>query len=98
MNAHFSSRMVFMIAAVFVAACQSKPPLRTVEKVDIPRFMGDWYVIANIPTFIEKNAYNAVESYALENDGRIRTTFTFKSGGFDGPQKRYNPTGFVKSE
>jgi apolipoprotein D and lipocalin family protein len=87
-----------MIAAVFATACSSAPPLRTVEKVDIPRFMGDWYVIANIPTFIEKNAYNAVESYELEKDGRIRTTFTFRSGAFDGPEKRYNPTGFVKSD
>ena len=28
--------------------------------------MGDWYVIASIPTFIEKEAYNAVESYRLD--------------------------------
>jgi len=27
-------------------------PIHTVEKVDLKRFMGDWYVIANIPTFI----------------------------------------------
>jgi hypothetical protein len=25
--------------------------------------MGDWYVIANIPHAIEKEAYNAIESY-----------------------------------
>ena len=28
--------------------------LKTVDFVDLERFMGDWYVIANIPTFIEK--------------------------------------------
>ena len=28
-------------------------PLRVVPHVDLPRFMGDWYVIASIPTFIE---------------------------------------------
>ena len=27
--------------------------LKTVDFVDLKRFMGDWYVIANIPTFIE---------------------------------------------
>ena len=57
--------------------------------------MGDWYVIACIPTFIETEAYNAIESYQLEKDGSINTTFVFRKGGFDGPKKRYNPRGFV---
>jgi apolipoprotein D and lipocalin family protein len=52
-------------------------------------------VIANIPTFIEKQAYGAVESYRLDSDGTIDTTFTFNKGAFDGPRKRYNPRGFI---
>jgi apolipoprotein D and lipocalin family protein len=60
--------------------------------------MGDWYVIANIPTFIEKEAYNAVESYRLAEDGTIETTFKFNKGGFDGPLKTYNPRGYVRDE
>jgi apolipoprotein D and lipocalin family protein len=32
--------------------------------VDVPRFMGDWYVIAHIPSWPEREAYDAVESYA----------------------------------
>ena len=58
--------------------------------------MGDWYVIANIPTFIEKGAHNAIESYKLDADGTIATTFTFRAGGFDGESKRYTPRGFVR--
>ena len=58
--------------------------------------MGDWYVIANIPTFIEKGAHNAIESYKLDADGTIATTFTFRAGGFDGELKRYTPRGFVR--
>ncbi len=57
--------------------------------------MGDWYVIASIPTFIERGAHNAVESYRLAADGTIETTFTFRAGGFDGEPKRYTPRGFV---
>lgn len=89
---------VFLIAALLLlAGCQSapRPPLATVPKVELERFMGDWYVIASIPTFIEKGAHNAVESYRLAADGTIETTFTFRAGGFDGPQKRYTPRGFV---
>ena len=69
--------------------------LETVEYVDLERFMGDWYVIANIPTFIEKGAVNAIESYKLDSRGRVKTTFTFKKDSPDGPQKTYNPIGFI---
>jgi len=85
-------------ASAMLAGCQSIPraPLAQVGHVDLPRFMGDWYVIACIPTFIEKDAYNAVESYRLDSDGTIATTFTFRAGGFDGKPKRYTPRGFVR--
>ena len=72
--------------------------MKTVEHVDLQKFMGPWYVIANIPTFLEKEAYNAVETYRLNDDGTIATTFTFRKGGFDGKQKEYNPKGFVRDE
>jgi apolipoprotein D and lipocalin family protein len=70
-------------------------PVQPVSQVNLNQFMGDWYVIACIPTMIETEAFNAVESYQLEKDGTINTTFTFRNGGFDGPKKRYNPQGFV---
>jgi apolipoprotein D and lipocalin family protein len=87
-----------VLGALLLPACQTPahPPLLTANAVDIPKFMGDWYVIANIPTRIERDAYNAVESYRLDEKGRVLTTFTFREGGFDGPLKRYNPVGFVK--
>jgi apolipoprotein D and lipocalin family protein len=71
-------------------------PMPTVDQVDLDRFMGDWYVIANIPTRIERGAHNAVESYRLEDDGTIATTFTFNDGAFDGPRREYHPHGFVR--
>jgi apolipoprotein D and lipocalin family protein len=82
---------------LFLAGCQTEPlvPIATASKVDLPRFMGDWYVIANIPTYFEKDAYNPIESYRLASDGTIETTFTFRDGGFDGKEKIYRPRGFV---
>lgn len=87
-----------LIAALLLAGCRGEehPPLALARDVDLARFMGDWYVIANIPTFIEKGAHNAVESYRLAADGTIETTFTFRVGAFDGKQKRYTPRGFVR--
>lgn len=72
--------------------------MRTVDSVDLERFMGSWYVIANIPTFLEKGAHNAVETYTLNDDGTIATQFTYRKGGFDGEEKQYNPKAFVLDE
>jgi apolipoprotein D and lipocalin family protein len=79
-----------------LAACSSAPPLPVAEHVDLERFMGDWYVIANIPTRWEVGAHNAVESYRLDRDGSIATTFTYRDGAFDGPEKVMRPRGFVR--
>jgi apolipoprotein D and lipocalin family protein len=84
-----------VFSALLLGACARVTPLETVEYVDLPRFMGDWYVIANIPTRLEVGAHNAVESYQLDADGSIATTFTFRADGFDGEEKRYTPRGFV---
>lgn len=90
-----------------LSSCQSvsKPAQQPTGKlqpvsrhVDLDRFMGDWYVIAHIPIFLEKDAYNAVESYELADDGSIPTTFTFTKGGFDGPLKTMHPKGFIHNK
>ncbi len=89
-------RLAVPFVAMLMAGCgASLPPLKTVDRVDLSRFMGDWYVIANIPTWLEEGAHNAVESYRLDPDGTIATTFSFRKGDFDGPRKRYNPRGFI---
>lgn len=88
--------LLFMLTMFFWV----KPniPIRTVKYVNLERFMGDWFVIANIPTFIEKEAHNAIESYRYLGDGVIDTVFSFNQGGFDGERKKYNPTGFVRDK
>lgn len=83
--------------ALLAAGCAAaKPIMPTVDHVDLARFSGDWFVIAHIPASVEKNAYNAVESYRVAADGTIETTYTFREGGVDGEQKRYTPRGFVR--
>lgn len=88
----------FTALAFTLSACSNMEPLRAFGNVDIDRFMGDWYVIANIPTSIEKGAHNAIENYRLDDDGSIATTFTFLDGSFDGELKTYKPRGFVSKE
>ena len=57
-------------------------PIKTVDYVDLDRFMGDWYVIASIPTFIEKDAqpgalrqfFEAIEPMARGNHPGVEIT------------------------
>lgn len=79
-----------------LAGCAATPTIPTAGYVDLPRFMGDWYVLASIPTRFEVGAHNAVESYRLDGDGTIATTFTYRDGAFDGEQKVMRPRGFVR--
>ena len=89
---------MLFIAVAALWGCSTVQPMPTVKRVDLERFMGDWYVIAHIPTFIEKTAYNAVESYRLNDNGTIAITFTINDDALDGPQKVYSAKGFVRDQ
>jgi apolipoprotein D and lipocalin family protein len=86
---------LFAVLVVVLWGCRVHAPLSTVEQVDLPRFMGSWYVIAHIPAGIEKDAHAAVETYTLDDDGSIATTYVFRRGSLDGPVKKLTPRGFV---
>lgn len=93
-------KRISLLLFLLVTGCTlvNQQPITTVSYVNLERFMGNWYVIANIPTFIEKGVYNAIESYAMTNSGTIATTFSFNAGSVDGERKVYSPTGFVKDK
>jgi len=91
----FKRSLIASLLALAGCSSTASKPIALVDHVDLDRFMGDWHVIANIPTFIEKGAHNAIESYRRAPDGTIETTFTFRADRFDGPERRYTPRGFV---
>lgn len=92
-------RALLTLTAVCLTACAGGPtPLQPLERrLNLQRFMGDWFVIASIPIFLEKGAHNAVESYRLSAEGVIETTYTFRQNAFDGPLKTFRPKGFVRN-
>ena len=49
--------------------------LETVKNLDINKFMGKWFVIAAIPTFVEENCENAYDTYSLNQDGTISINY-----------------------
>ena len=49
--------------------------MKTVDYVDIERFMGKWFVTAIVPNMIENGATNASDIYELNPDGTIAITY-----------------------
>jgi len=98
--------LLILAISLCLIGCASNPMLDrntlktmpVVDYVDLDRFMGNWYVIASIPTFLERDAYNPIEIYQRDNDGSIATTFTFNKGSLNGPTKIYRPRGFIKDK
>jgi apolipoprotein D and lipocalin family protein len=61
---------------------------KTVENVDLSRYLTSWYVIAGRTTFFEKGAHNSIESYHWnEKEQRIDVDFTFNKNSFAGETK-----------
>jgi apolipoprotein D and lipocalin family protein len=72
----------------------SKNPLPTPDHVDLPKFMGAWFVHGYTPILVDGRAHNAVEHYFLNENGEIETTYQFRDGSSEGELKTYTPKGF----
>jgi apolipoprotein D and lipocalin family protein len=66
------------------------PPLATVPFVDLDRYMGDWYIIANIPYFEEEGRVAGMERYTRREDGKIDHTCMFQMESFDARVKEWH--------
>ena len=60
-----------------------KLPLKPTETViDIEKFMGDWFVLANIPTYLELGATNCIEHYDWDPVKKcINIRFSYNAAG-----------------
>lgn len=86
-----------ILLCLLLSACgtDKAPNQKLAAYVDLENFMGTWYVHGYTPTAIDKDAWNATESYELQANGKIRTTYQFNKGSFDGKLKTFNPVGKV---
>ena len=91
----FSLALLTTAIMTFITGCATQAPLPTPSQVDLERFMGAWFVVGYTPILVDGEAHNAVEHYFLAPDGKIRTTYQYRDGGFDGKLKTHTPVGTV---
>lgn len=72
---------------LLTGCARAASPIAPVTGIDLPRYMGRWYVIASIPTRYERGGHNPVETYALMPDGAICTWFRLRPDSFAAPVK-----------
>ncbi len=87
---HTFKPLLAVFGCLWLAACAVAPvpPASTPPQVDLPRFMGTWHVIANIPYWLENGKVATRDVYRLRPDGRIDNDFVFRRG-FDRPEQRW---------
>jgi apolipoprotein D and lipocalin family protein len=92
------------VAAAGLASCSNDPPnpnpradvpLQSVP-VDLPRYMGRWYVIANIPYFAERDFVASHVEWTLRDDGKIDDVFFGRKKGFEQKETRHQFLDTVK--
>ncbi|MDR6935945.1 lipocalin family protein [Luteibacter sp. 3190] len=95
--ASITSRLgkLLFVAWPLTACASGAPPVPRAAEVDVSRYMGDWYVIASIPSRPEKDAVNAVESYRLAPGGKIETTFRYRKENVRNDLKTIHATGYA---
>jgi apolipoprotein D and lipocalin family protein len=91
-----TARLSGVLALVLMlSACSSAPTIPVAERVDLERFMGDWYVIANIPYILENGKVATLDRYAKRPDGRMDNIFLFRKGSFDAPEQEWRGVSWV---
>ena len=87
--------VLFIACAPSTTKKQSLPPLQVQAQVDLDKFMGRWYVIANIPYRAEAGKVGAYVEYRPRTDGRMDDLYFFRKQSFDNPLKQWSGVAWV---
>lgn len=86
--------VIFLLFPCFI----NKPKdsmIKTVEHVDIKRYMGVWYEIARFPHRFEKDLVGVTATYTLKENGKISVLNQGYKNTFEGKHKTANGRGRI---
>ncbi len=77
--------MVAVLVALLTAACASTPPAVPASAppttpIDLPRFMGTWYVISMVPYFAERGHVTSRYEYSQLEGDSLQVRYVFRDG------------------
>jgi apolipoprotein D and lipocalin family protein len=87
-------RLTALVAGLLASGCASTtterlhlPPLQTVPRVDLQRYLGTWYEIAAFPQRFQRGCTATTATYALRADGDIDVVNRCRKDSPEGPEK-----------
>jgi len=96
--------LTLLLASLLLQGCaivfpgnRGHGPLQTVEYVDLQRYSGEWYVIANIPYFGESGNVESRAIYAPREDGKLDDIYLYRDD-FDAELERMEGVAWVKDK
>jgi apolipoprotein D and lipocalin family protein len=88
--------MALMAASIGANAENAHEPFqKVVDRMDLEKFLGSWYVVGLLPSAFEKGAANGVETYSLDEKGLIRVEYVFYKGGPGGKKTVMHQKGWI---
>lgn len=79
-----------MFAWLLSAAIAAAPAPRTVDHVDLDRYLGGWYEVASFPAWFQRGCTGTTAEYSLRDDGKIRVVNRCFAHTLDGRQRTAN--------
>jgi apolipoprotein D and lipocalin family protein len=87
-------RLASLLWGLVAAGCATSttdrlrlPPLQTVAHVELSRYLGTWYEIANFPQSFQRGCTATTATYTLRDDGDIDVLNRCRKGSLDGEEK-----------
>ena len=87
-------RLRLLVASLLATGCTTTtterlrlPPLETVPRVDLGRYVGTWYEIAAFPQRFQRGCTATTATYTLREDGHIDVVNRCRKDSPDGPEK-----------
>jgi len=88
--------LVLMVASAPAFSEGGRQPFqKVVDRMELGKFLGSWYVVGVMPTPFEKGAANGIETYSLDAKGNIRVEYVFYKGGPGGKKTVMHQKGWV---
>lgn len=74
--------LLLLLTGLLLVACGGTPERGAEPRpyVDLPRFMGTWYVVARIPNVLERGHMASRDVYTLRADGKIDVHYVYRTG------------------
>jgi apolipoprotein D and lipocalin family protein len=88
---------VIGLVALVCCAGDDQPPQTLAPQVDLQRYAGRWYIIANIPYFAERGKVGSFFDISFP-DGKVLDVYSGRDGGFDSPLKSFTMNGYIVPE